>query len=99
MQFSVVRILLVLQALLLSAQAGNSVVNLSHYDLMRVDFAAMKQEGIGILLSEQNLHFARLICDRAYIINEGLILEAGSPESIVKSETARAVSLGERFKL
>src|SRR6476659_8526201 len=29
-----------------SAFAGNSVVNLSHYDLMRVDFDAMKREGV-----------------------------------------------------
>ena len=39
------------------------------------------------------------ITDRAYIINEGLVLEAGSPDVIVKSETARAVYLGERFTL
>ena len=38
----------------------------------------MKQEGIGILLSEQNLHFARLICDRAYIIEKGRVCAAGT---------------------
>src|SRR6202011_3306502 len=32
---------------------------------------AMKQEGVSILVSEQNLHFARLISDRAYIIERG----------------------------
>jgi lipopolysaccharide export system ATP-binding protein len=37
--------------------------------------------------------------DRAYIINEGSILESGPPDVIVKSETARAVYLGEGFKL
>ena len=59
----------------------------------------LKGKGIGILITDHNVQETLSITDRAYIINEGLILEAGSPESIVKSETARAVYLGERFKL
>lgn len=59
----------------------------------------LKDKGIGILITDHNVQETLSITDRAYIINEGLILEAGSPESIVKSETARAVYLGERFKL
>ncbi len=38
----------------------------------------MKKEGVSILLSEQNLHFARLISDRAYIIERGRICFAGT---------------------
>jgi len=38
----------------------------------------MKREGVSILVSEQNLHFARLISDRAYIIERGRICFAGS---------------------
>lgn len=59
----------------------------------------LKEKGIGILITDHNVQETLSITDRAYIINEGLILEAGSPESIVKSETARAVYLGDRFKL
>ena len=59
----------------------------------------LKEKGIGILITDHNVQETLSITDRAYIINEGLILEAGSPEAIVKSETARAVYLGERFKL
>lgn len=59
----------------------------------------LKVKGIGILITDHNVQETLSITDRAYIINEGLILEAGSPESIVKSETARAVYLGDRFKL
>ena len=51
------------------------------------------------MITDHNVQETLSITDRAYIINEGLILEAGPPESIVKSETARAVYLGERFKL
>ncbi|OQW63692.1 MAG: LPS export ABC transporter ATP-binding protein [Nitrospira sp. ST-bin5] len=59
----------------------------------------LKDKGIGILITDHNVQETLSITDRAYIINEGLILESGSPEAIVKSETARAVYLGERFKL
>jgi branched-chain amino acid transport system ATP-binding protein len=38
----------------------------------------MKKEGVSIVLSEQNLHFARLISDRAYIIERGRICFGGS---------------------
>ena len=40
--------------------------------------AAMKKEGLSIVLSEQNLHFARLISDRAYIIEKGRIRFGGT---------------------
>ncbi len=59
----------------------------------------LKDKGIGILITDHNVQETLSITDRAYIINEGLILESGSPDAIVKSETARAVYLGERFKL
>lgn len=38
----------------------------------------MKQEGLSILVSEQNLHFARLISDRTYIIERGRICYSGT---------------------
>ena len=59
----------------------------------------LKEKSIGILITDHNVQETLSITDRAYIINEGLILEAGSPDTIVKSEMARAVYLGERFKL
>lgn len=59
----------------------------------------LKEKGIGILITDHNVQETLSITDRAYIINEGLILEAGSPASIVKSERARAIYLGDRFKL
>ena len=38
----------------------------------------MKQAGVSIVVSEQNLHFARLISDRAYIIERGRICYSGT---------------------
>jgi len=59
----------------------------------------LRQKRIGILITDHNVQETLSITDRAYIINEGHILESGSPDTIVKSSTARAVYLGEHFKL
>ncbi|MET4804878.1 ABC transporter ATP-binding protein [Limibacillus sp. MBR-115] len=45
--------------------------------------AELKREGIAILLSEQNLQFARRLCDRAYILEKGRILATGDLESLL----------------
>jgi lipopolysaccharide export system ATP-binding protein len=60
---------------------------------------ALRQKGIGILLTDHNVREALGICDRAYILNAGQILEEGTPADIARSERARAVYLGEKFKL
>lgn len=39
---------------------------------------ALKQKGVSILLSEQNMHFARLVSDRAYVLEKGQIRYAGT---------------------
>ncbi len=59
----------------------------------------LKNKGIGLLITDHNVQETLTITDRAYIINEGQILESGSPKTIVQSSTARAVYLGERFRL
>ncbi len=59
----------------------------------------LKDKGIGILITDHNVQETLSIVDRAYIINEGTILESGTPETVVQSEIARAVYLGAQFKL
>lgn len=55
--------------------------------------------GIGILITDHNVRETLGICDRAYIISEGLVLEEGTPERIAASPEARKVYLGEGFRL
>ncbi len=55
--------------------------------------------GIGVLITDHNVRETLGICDHAYILNEGLILEEGSPEKIASSPKARKVYLGEGFRL
>jgi lipopolysaccharide export system ATP-binding protein len=59
----------------------------------------LRQRGIGILMSDHNVHAALSIIDRAYIIHGGKILIEGGPQDIVASDEVRHVFLGERFKL
>ena len=54
---------------------------------------------IGSIISDHNVGETLAVCDNAYIINEGKVLESGTPETIVNSEKARKVYLGEEFKL
>lgn len=55
--------------------------------------------GIGVLITDHNVRETLGICDRAYILNEGLILEEGPPEKIASSSKARKFYLGEGFRL
>ncbi|HKA33887.1 MAG TPA: LPS export ABC transporter ATP-binding protein [Candidatus Binatia bacterium] len=55
--------------------------------------------GIGVLITDHNVRETLGICDRAYIINEGIVLEEGTPEKIAVSPRAREVYLGEGFRL
>ena len=54
--------------------------------------------GIGILITDHNVRETLGICDRAYIVNEGTILEEGTPQFIAASPKARKFYLGEGFK-
>ena len=59
----------------------------------------LKERGIGVLLTDHNVRETLGICDRAYILNDGTILEEGDPETIAASPRAREIYLGERFRL
>lgn len=59
----------------------------------------LKNRGIGILISDHNVRETLEACDKAYILNDGKIIESGSPEKIVASKTARRIYLGNEFKL
>ena len=55
--------------------------------------------GIGVLITDHNVRETLGICDRAYIVNDGTVLEEGNPDNIASSEKARKVYLGEGFRL
>jgi lipopolysaccharide export system ATP-binding protein len=59
----------------------------------------LRERGIGILITDHNVRETLGICDRAYIINSGRVLEEGAPAEIAASKKAREIYLGERFHL
>ncbi len=59
----------------------------------------LKHKGLGIIISDHNVRETLSACDTAYIINEGKIIEQGSPKKIVESKIARSIYLGEDFNM
>jgi lipopolysaccharide export system ATP-binding protein len=59
----------------------------------------LKGRGIGILISDHNVRETLGVCDRGYILNQGRVLEYGTPEQIAASPVAREIYLGDKFKL
>ena len=59
----------------------------------------LKERDLGILISDHNVRETLDVCDLAYIINEGEIIEFGEPGKIAASEVVRSVYLGEGFYL
>jgi len=61
--------------------------------------AFLKQRGIGVLITDHNVRETLGICDHAYIISEGRVLAAGTPDEIVTNADVRRVYLGEHFRM
>jgi len=59
----------------------------------------LKAKNIGILISDHNVRETLGVCDKAYIVNCGELLECGTPEQIINSKKAREIYLGDKFKL
>ena len=59
----------------------------------------LKRRGIGILISDHNVRDTLGVCDEAYIMCDGEVIESGSPEKIASSEAAIRVYLGDEFTL
>jgi len=61
--------------------------------------AQLRERGIGILITDHNVRETLGICDRAYILTDGAVLEEGTPQDIAASRRARELYLGEGFTL
>lgn len=59
----------------------------------------LREKGIGVLITDHNVRETLGICDRAYILVDGKVLEEGAPEDIASSERAQRYYLGDDFVL
>jgi lipopolysaccharide export system ATP-binding protein len=62
-------------------------------------FNYLKEKGLGILITDHNVRDTLSITDRAYVINNGEILEEGSPDRIIADPRVKEIFLGEEFTL
>ena len=67
-------------------------------ELQRIIFE-LKRTGIGILITDHNVRETLMVTDRAYIINNGRIFRAGSPEALERDPEVKRIYLGESFTL
>ncbi len=76
--------------------AGVDPINVGE---LQKEIAKLRDRGLGVLITDHNVRDTLRICDRAYIIAAGRILEEGTPQAIAGSERARSVYLGADFTL
>jgi len=67
-------------------------------DIMNI-VANLKNRGIGVLITDHNVHETLSIVDKAYILINGVIFKQGSAEALANDEEVRKLYLGEKFKL
>jgi lipopolysaccharide export system ATP-binding protein len=59
----------------------------------------LKQQGIGIFITDHRVRETLEITDRAYIMYDGRILHSGSPQELVESREVKEIYLGDSFSL
>jgi lipopolysaccharide export system ATP-binding protein len=59
----------------------------------------LKDAGIGVLVTDHNVQETLRVTDRAYIINNGRIFRAGTPEELGNDAEVKRIYLGDHFRL
>jgi lipopolysaccharide export system ATP-binding protein len=67
-------------------------------EIMKI-VSKLKERGIGVLITDHNVHETLSIVDRGYILIEGKIFRQGTSEELANDEMVRKLYLGESFKL
>ncbi|MCF8087334.1 MAG: LPS export ABC transporter ATP-binding protein [Desulfotignum sp.] len=61
--------------------------------------AQLTRKKIGVLISDHNVRETLGVCDHAYIMNQGKVIESGPPDRIISSAIAKKTYLGDNFRL
>lgn len=59
----------------------------------------LKDRGLGVLITDHNVRETLDVCERAYIVSNGVMIASGTPEQVLHNEDVKRVYLGEQFKL
>jgi len=97
-RLEITRALVISPAFMLLDEPFAGIDPLAVLDIQNI-VAQLRDRGIGVLITDHNVRETLGICDRAYILNDGMILEEGDPAQIAASKRAREIYLGETFRL
>ena len=94
----IARSLVISPSFLLLDEPFSGIDPIQVLELQRIIFD-LKRAGIGILVPDHNVRETLSVTDRAYIINNGRIFRAGSPEALCRDPEVKRIYLGESFEL
>jgi len=94
----IARSLVISPSFLLLDEPFSGIDPIQVLELQRIIFD-LKRAGIGILVTDHNVRETLTVTDRAYIIDNGRIFRAGSPEALARDPEVKRVYLGESFSL
>ncbi|HVN04955.1 MAG TPA: LPS export ABC transporter ATP-binding protein [Bryobacteraceae bacterium] len=94
----IARSLVISPSFLLLDEPFSGIDPIQVLELQRIIFE-LKRSGIGILVTDHNVRETLMVTDRAYIIDNGRIFRAGSPEALARDPEVKRVYLGESFSL
>jgi lipopolysaccharide export system ATP-binding protein len=97
-RLEITRALVISPAFILLDEPFAGIDPLAVLDIQNI-VGQLRERGIGVLITDHNVRETLGICDRAYILNDGVILEEGDPAQIAASKKAREIYLGEKFRL
>jgi lipopolysaccharide export system ATP-binding protein len=94
----IARSLVISPSFILLDEPFSGIDPLTVQDIQKI-IVRLKGAGIGILVTDHNVPYTLQVTDRAYIINNGRIFRAGSPEELGNDAEVKRVYLGDNFRL
>ena len=94
----IARSLVISPSFILLDEPFSGIDPLTVQDIQRI-VVRLKGAGIGVLVTDHNVPYTLQVTDRAYIINNGRIFRAGSPEELGNDAEVKRVYLGDNFRL
>lgn len=97
-RLEIARSLLLSPRFILLDEPFSSIDPISISELKKI-IKKLKENGIGIMISDHNVRESLPFCDRAYVMNNGRIIIEGRPEEVAKDKLVRQIYLGEDFTI
>jgi lipopolysaccharide export system ATP-binding protein len=94
----IARSLVISPSFILLDEPFSGIDPLTVLDIQRI-IVQLKEAGIGVLVTDHNVRETLRVTDRAYIINNGRIFRAGTPEELGNDLEVKRIYLGDNFRL